>query len=76
MSTIQNTNYLENKWEEVMEAVEEQDFEKGEKIAQSVSDAGFPLIAREIYTEIATAKEDYEANKTPDDYSHANGNEI
>ena len=52
------------------------DFDKADKIAISVEDAGFPLVAGDLYKAIATAKADYEANKEPEDYSHADGIEI
>ena len=76
MSNTANTNYLENKWEEIMEAVNDGDFDEAEAIAMTVEEAGFELVANDLYKAIATAKADYEANKEPEDYSHADGNEI
>lgn len=73
MSVEQNTEYLDEKWTELMEAVNSNDFDSAERVAEQVKFAGFTFVSSELFKEIATARQDYEANKEPDDFTHANG---
>lgn len=73
MSIVQNTKWLEEKWTELMEAVNTGNFDEAESIANLVEEAGFSMVANELYKEITTAKADYEANQEPDDITHADG---
>lgn len=73
MSQETNTQFTEKVWNEFQEAIAEGHFDLAERIAGSTKYFGFSRLSQEMFTQIATAREDYEANQEPDDNTHSYG---
>lgn len=63
MSLEQNAKYLEEQWTELMEAVNDREFYRAKEIAQAVSDAGFSLVAGQLFEAIANERKEWEENR-------------